>query len=570
MNLIFFTVFYVSSARALYRNTRSSMADKLTLLDQTLRVSVARYALPGRSIVANHEFQQILTFMGINNKSKPPVGKLIDEVDGISRIIQNFAALNDDTDIQLYLFMTTNQILQGIAENVYNLNEVDHSRFYLAVQKGAEYSVIREPYAGMGELDPECLYLARQIYRYYEPGIPFGGLLLTRVPVDPLRRALSAHAPTPGSLTFVVDHDGWVQLATDRSIEGTNLRHRFPNVVVDEGDIVFFTDAFNGRQSWISAIGSLQSWYIVAVTPFSEALAVLSRLTRVLIISLGVNIAISGLLSYRISREIANPIEKLVGSIRKVQQGDFSLGIDYRRNDEFSRLIQEYNHMLSRIDELMADLVTAEKEKTDAELTALQAQINPHFLYNALDTINWMALEAGEHDISEIVTRLSDFFRYSLSRGKKVIPLSDEVRQVQSYLLIQKLQYPDTFDFYIDLPPECEHYETVKLILQPLAENAIVHGFRDLDRPGMVEITVSEQPEAILIEVSDNGRGADVDRLNEALRRATRSPDHFAIQNVDARIKDRYGSDFGLHYRSNGSAGLVAVVRLPKAREGGA
>jgi two-component system sensor histidine kinase YesM len=149
-----------------------------------------------------------------------------------------------------------------------------------------------------------------------------------------------------------------------------------------------------------------------------------------------------------------------------------------------------------------------------------------------------------------------------VSGGKQYIPLSDELKQVESYLRIQKRQYPDVFDFAIIADEDCADAETTKLVIQPLAENAIVHGFRDIDYRGFIEIAVHREGGVVTIEVADNGTGCDASELNLSLTCRERTSEFFAIQNVNLRIRDRYGEQYGLRYESSRD-GLLAVITIP-------
>jgi two-component system, sensor histidine kinase YesM len=556
--VLFVTLYYVESVRRFATSTRGSQRDKLQLVDRALRATIDRCALPGRSLAYSREFQRILSLMDTRGPSGHRASPLINDVESLSRLLESLPGGPDRVEMALYLYATSSEVIRGIAPDVHDLSAIDRSRFYAEIEKGREYTLIREPAAARGELDPGSLYLARQIYSLYEPDIRFAGVLMTRIPMEELRAILASGAPAAGSTVSVVDDRGWVQVSSRPSLEGTNQLAWFPGAHLAPGDTVFFRCRFDGVDSWVAAAPSLRHWYIAALMPMREAFAPLRNLAAILAVMLAGSLAVSALLSYGLSRWIADPIEKLVSSIRGAQRGDFSRGIDHAQNDEFSLLVSEYNRMLARIDSLV-------HEKTDAELAALQAQINPHFLYNALDTVNWMALEAGQGPISDIVTRLADFYRYTLSRGRKVISLADEIEQARSYLTIQAAQYPDAFDFSLECAPAYAGNEIVKLVIQPLVENAIVHGFQDIPWKGSIGVAVAGDERAVRVEVRDNGRGADAAELNAALGDPSRSAECFAIQNVNARVRDRYGPGYGLSYRANQDGrGVSAVITIPR------
>jgi two-component system sensor histidine kinase YesM len=205
----------------------------------------------------------------------------------------------------------------------------------------------------------------------------------------------------------------------------------------------------------------------------------------------------------------------------------------------------------------------AELKAKESELKSLQAQINPHFLYNTLDSINWLAVEHNASDISTMVTSLSDFFRYSLSKGNTIITLEDEKKQVEAYLNIQKFRFNNKLDYHVHFPPHILECLTVKLILQPIVENSIVHGFEKIKEKGIINITAENNNGFIEILVSDNGIGADVDVLNCILEGSGTPSRYFAVKNIDERIKRVFGKEYGIRFYNNKPSGVAVLVRFP-------
>jgi two-component system sensor histidine kinase YesM len=185
------------------------------------------------------------------------------------------------------------------------------------------------------------------------------------------------------------------------------------------------------------------------------------------------------LLSVFFASSIALPVEKLRSLMRQAETGDFSIRFSENRQDEIGQLGQSFNRMIEEISNLIDQVYHEQQRKRETELRVLQEQIKPHFLYNTLDTIQWMAQEHGAQDIVDMVSALTQLFRVGLSKGQEMIPLREELRHVESYLFIQKVRYEDKFDYTISINPGIDQLRVLKVILQPLVENAIYHGIKE-------------------------------------------------------------------------------------------
>ena len=210
--------------------------------------------------------------------------------------------------------------------------------------------------------------------------------------------------------------------------------------------------------------------------------------------------------------------------------------------------------------------LSLEKFKRNAEMKALMAQINPHFLYNTLDSINYMAQDVGAKDISDMVSSLGNFFRYSLNNGKDSISVEKELEQVKSYLDIIKLKFKNKFDVIMDIDLNILKQKTLKLILQPLVENSIMHGFDEIEYKGKITIKGYEDKKFIYFEVSDNGLGADTDQLNVMLHSDTEAANDqsLGISNTHQRLIAYFGNGCGLRFTTNEEGGVTVTVTIRK------
>jgi two-component system sensor histidine kinase YesM len=223
--------------------------------------------------------------------------------------------------------------------------------------------------------------------------------------------------------------------------------------------------------------------------------------------------------------------------------------------------------MVEKMGNLMKESTDRQESLRQAELALLQAQINPHFLYNTLDTIIWL-IEAGKtEEAEEMVTELSSFFRHSLSNGEDVVTLNDEEKQISSYLQIQQFRYKDIMDYSIDIDPAIKGTRLPKLTIQPLVENALYHGVKLKRAKGLITVTGRAEGDDIVIVVSDTGAGMTKDRLNE-LREGIKNRERvgFGLSTVDERLKLFFGEKYGLSIDSTEGEGTDVTVRIPGSR----
>ncbi len=252
--------------------------------------------------------------------------------------------------------------------------------------------------------------------------------------------------------------------------------------------------------------------------------------------------------SRQLSRRITEPIEDLSKRVKVISSGDLSEKPAIQASEiEVQALSDGFERMVTHLNELIKKNKDEERHRRTAELALLQAQINPHFLYNTLDTIVWL-IEAGDLERSvQMVGSLSNFFRFSMNRGNDVITLAEEEKHIRSYLEIQQIRYGDVMEYKIDIPPELGRYCLPKLTLQPLVENALYHGIKLKRGKGLITVTGRQEGECIVLTVSDNGAGMTPKRLEE-LRSALRNGSElgFGMRAIHKRLKLMFGEDYGI------------------------
>jgi two-component system sensor histidine kinase YesM len=285
-------------------------------------------------------------------------------------------------------------------------------------------------------------------------------------------------------------------------------------------------------------------------------------------------VAFSVVAAWTLSRSIYTPIKKLHDVTTTITRNDLEALMTSDNVDEITELGMSFNIMIGKIKELLDSKISEQENLKKAELRALQAQINPHFLYNTLDTIIWMAESKETDQVVKIVSALSSFFRISLSKGMDWITIGEEVERIKSYLTIQKMRYRDILDFKIEVDENVTENTILKLLLQPLVENALYHGIKNKRQKGTISLRVKRKSEdEVLLEVEDDGIGFTPQKL--AQLRAELNDDSgnmklesgFGIGNVNKRIRLYYGKPYGLSIESSYSTGTCVTLVIPAKME---
>lgn len=319
-----------------------------------------------------------------------------------------------------------------------------------------------------------------------------------------------------------------------------------------------------------SAMYSNLNWNLKMLTmvPERSISQHLDRIQYTMIAELLAVILIALLISTLVSRIFTRPIVYLTQRIQQISSEDHLVEISQKHHgdDEVSYLYQSYNHMIRRITQLIEEIKYNMDLQKKSELKALQSQINPHFIYNTLDVVNWMALCEGQKDISVMITSLVDIFRYSIRDPESMVTLEEELFHLSQYLKIQAMRYTDKFTFKMEIPEDCLSYRLPKLTIQPLVENSLLHVINKNGHVVHVHLSVEKAGTEIRIVVSDTGRLADPEILNRYLLGEDvlqYSGEGIGIRNLNQRIKMHFGNSCGLYYERREKE-LAAVLVLPQ------
>ena len=290
-----------------------------------------------------------------------------------------------------------------------------------------------------------------------------------------------------------------------------------------------------------------------------------TRLFIVFVISLIIFIVV--LINSYISFRVTDPIRELEKSVKKLEEGNLDADIYMGGSYEIQHLGKSVQDMKYRIKGLMQDIVTEHEEKRKSEFNSLQAQINPHFLYNTLDIIVWQIENEKQSEAVHTVTALARFFRLSLGKGKNIVTVKAEIEHVKNYLMIQHMRFKNKFDYEFDVENDVLELSSLKLMLQPLVENAIYHGMEFMDGDGLITIKAWREDNELYLSVADNGLGMTEDKVNLILAGRSNSGNGrgsgIGVKNVNERIKLYFGEGYGLKIDSEPDVGTIITIHLP-------
>jgi len=307
------------------------------------------------------------------------------------------------------------------------------------------------------------------------------------------------------------------------------------------------------------------NWKLVALIPNSILLEKSKIVKQITIFVCLASASLLFVMGIFISRYFSSRVNRIVKSMNAVRSGDFNQRIEFHSRDEFAQIANAFNRMGKDIDQLIEEVYVANLQKKEAELEALQSQINPHFLYNTLSSISRLA-QFGEMDkLHQMVMGLAKFYRLTLNEGRTIINVSNELEQVQTYIEIQKIKYRERLDIIYDFEPGVHKYTTIKLILQPFVENILIHAWYG-DRIG-IKVAANRENGMIVFRIIDNGVGIDRNTLDQ-ITNSNGVQVGYGIRNVDERIKLQYGGNYGVTLYSRPGIGTTVQITIPEIATG--
>lgn len=418
----------------------------------------------------------------------------------------------------------------------------------------------------------------REVMLFYYPVVGYGGvreaLLCSAVPSVGLKEIVNTEH-VYGGKTWVMNRDHEI-LSTDREyfyenyLEREALEQVDTSVMNSSGRLRLKDGRGREQVLFYAPVARYPDWVtctLVSVKELSRSTDELLRGCGVLFLML---MAVTALLGMFLTYLVMKPIGRLKSCMDQVEEGSLSAYYDSGGSrDEIYELGLTYNKMLSRIRELIDRIYREQEAKRQAEIKVMQAQIKPHFLYNTLDNLKWMAKEQGAGEVAATITSLSTFFRIFLSNGQEMITVREEFKHTKAYLDIQKVRYRERLSFTMELDEELKGCKTLKMMIQPMVENAIYHGIKPKDGPGQIRITGRRDEDFIEYVIEDDGVGMTEEELLALTGRLERldASEHFGMVNTLTRLRATYGEDASIRVMSRAGEGTRVVIRFKCGEE---
>ena len=444
----------------------------------------------------------------------------------------------------------------GIFQGSRETQEMFCPSFYLGSQE-------KQNYGDMAYICPLSLYYHSTAYKAY---------LAVYFSDDKLNRILSDNLSLEGSVSYIVNERDAIVATSNPSLSGIyrldydTIKDSFmsSNNFIERN--ILDTKVYAGFYSI-----SNTDWFMVTILPSPPLIHESNRLMLQIFLLYGIFLLLALFFANVLAHSITGRLSSVIRQMQTVRHGPPTPMESPEAHDEIGDLIDTYNYMTRKMDELMKKQAKSAEDLRIAEFNSLQAQINPHFLYNTMDMINWMALQGQTEEISHAVQSLSRFYKLTLSRKKGISTIARELEHVTIYVQLQNMRYHDSIELITDIPDELSEYQIPKLTLQPVVENSILHGILEKEsKSGTIVITGWMENEDIVLLISDDGVGISPEILSTILSGSGNSQSggtNIAVYNTHRRLQILYGKDYGLTYSSNPGKGTEVEIRFPAHRE---
>lgn len=396
----------------------------------------------------------------------------------------------------------------------------------------------------------------------------FLGMMSIDVDVELLNRICGNIRLGKTGYIMLIDKDNRIIYHPNPELIGRSIGALLGEASLSDWQQGFTTKMGPGNQLiGVKTFGSA-NWKIIGLSNRFELAAEMQKITGLSLTIILSTILVLALMAVYFANLLTNPLKELQQSMRQASE-DLNTNAEIHTRDEIGQLSETFNQMLARIRQLMDQSVQEQKKLRRTEMKALQEQIKPHFIYNTLDLIIGLLETNKNEDVIKTVEALGAFFRTSLSHGEELITIREEAEHVRNYLYIQRMRHGDKYNYSIEIEERLLNKKTIKLILQPIVENAIYHGVRELETTdGLITIKgfLIEASNTICFQVIDNGVGMEpskMEDINRCLRESGTEQRYFGISNVNERIKLAFGPEYGLELSATPGGGVTATIQLP-------
>lgn len=572
--IVMVAVFYGIVHSRTIRNQGRNQAKSLANMEAYLNNYFEEVDAIAKNVNYNYYLQKYLetAIDGEDNYTELSVGKNMRAYEMSSQAFSD--TLLSRPDISSMMVFGKKKVLLNKSLYSYRNVVMDYSGldwYQEAIQKPYDMVITGPNRHQFFDTDDETISLSREI-QDYEDGT-FLGVILINLNMNKITEICdSFQENTTGGLAIVNEAGESVYLNSNNGkVDVRSVDMKELSEVVEQHSENSFCIRLDGTKYLITK-DKMEStgWYLINLIPYSWILSELWKISMIIVIAVAGALFVTLLSLDRILTNVIQPLKKLERHMARVTIENMNEQVNITTDDEIGHLAGNFNSMLERIENLKEQVVEEQEDKRKYELQALQAQINPHFLYNTLDSLIWMA-ETHDSNIVAMTEALAKLFRISLNKGNEEILLKKEIEHVKNYLIIQSMRYADKFTFTISVEPDVEKCRIIKLILQPIVENCIYHGIKKKRGSGHITIRAFREGENLILQVEDDGCGMNKETCEKMLSYEVEpeniSGSGIGVKNVNERIQLRFGKEYGLSYQSEEGKGTIVTYVLPYCTE---
>ncbi len=567
--------YYIRLYQSITQSTEELLGNNISQAEESLEYKIELYNTLADILYLNSNMQELLF-----KEYFEPISRYIalDEIQ--KHLLPLMDGYKDVASLRLYV---TNETIVPFEDYVMSIKNVERDAFYrsLSIHDDNVKWLIMEnmpvPGNGSGGYTPspgaEVPMLTNQIaviknMRHLPTGT-YLGFLMVRINMESLFRGISYMEDASEGWFDVTDKNGKLIYSAADKDSNNGEESYVDRVQARYGEILTETESsvtlpVDGKDYLLlSRTIEPTGWKIFYVNPLSRYQSDMESLRTATIILVGISLTLFALLSYFMAMGFSKKILLLSQSMKHLEDGNFNIRIPVSGSDEIDKLGEGFNVMTHELKKLMDEVVVVKEREKEAELKALQAQINPHFLYNTLASISYLSAEYGAEDIMKISNALAKFYRISLSKGRNIIRIRDELEHIRAYMDIQDIRFKKRIRMVYEIDPAVLNGSSPKLLLQPFVENAVLHGMWVNKKSITIRIVVKREADLVLWKVIDDGVGMDRETLDIISGDVDKPERGYGAVNVDRRIKVSFGEEYGVKVFSLLGAGTAVTLSIP-------
>lgn len=573
------SISYFNTTSAMKENVNELITYNLAQTEKNLNTTLNSYMDILYQIYTDDEIIELVKKINAETDSAMEISLLRDKLSKLTNSkegIRSIAILSAGGKTAFYDTLTASSL-----DSSWMNKNFEKSEFYRNITSSKGSVLIPTSYASqLGDKKYYLFHIANKMVDFNDIRKDAIGVIVISIDEDIIYRACNEvdakkeAKKSVRSVNFIVDKNGYIISFPDKDLIGANISLYDPagtNGREDEYTAAARKISYFDSSSIItnSLTSEKNGWIIVNAVDQSFLFSKV-YMTQRLTITFGIlALLFSIIIIFYVTRNFSGSIGKILHAMKTAQEGELSVRVELDDDgDEMSAIAARFNKMIYKINKLVEEVRAATFKQKEAEIRALEAQINPHFLYNTLDAINWMAIEKDEHEISNMLKSLAQILRYSVNKSNSIVKLREEIEWLKQYIYLQQTRFNYSFECFMEVDENVLDFNIHKLLFQPFIENVIIHGFEGINKGGVLDIGIKGWENSIMIVIRDNGKGIDpetVSKLNSPDdKEITAKGSGLGVSNVFNRIKMYYGDSGSWQVESETGKGTTITLKIPK------